>query len=127
MQSRRLARAVAAMVVLVLSACTDGSSSRPSSPTTRDDRVPTELVDATLTAPRTLSVGVDSCNKRPTAVVTEDDDVVEVTAFAPAPDPQHREDCLDVVTVRLDKPLGDRRVVDGSNGDNVTILDQTAP
>lgn len=92
-----------------------------------DERVPTRLIEAELTDSTTLNVVVASCNKQPTADVTEDDDVVRVTAYAAPPDPRGEDGCADLVTVRLGGPLGDRRVVDGSNDANVTILDESAP
>ena len=50
-----------------------------------DERVPTQLMEAILTDPSTLNVVVASCNQQPTAEVTEDDDVVRVTAYERPP------------------------------------------
>lgn len=107
---------VAAVAVLLLAAIRDVAR--------RDDRVPTELVDAILAGPSTLSVGVSSCNKQPTPEVTDEEQVVTVTAYAARRDPSG-DDCLDGVTVRLKESLGDRRVADGSSGDDVTVTDES--
>ena len=114
--------AATALSVVMLAAC--GSSDEQVARS--DGRVPTQLLDAVLTHPDTLDVVVASCNKQPTVQVTEDDGVVTVTAFALPSDPRGEDGCADVVIVRLDQPLGDRRVVDGFSGDNVTVLDQSA-
>src|SRR3546814_8091403 len=80
---------------------------------TEVEPVPTKLVDAGLAADGALSVTVSSCTQNPTATVTESPDMVTITAFAPPPG-MNEDDCLAVVTVFIEQPLGDRRVVDGS-------------
>src|SRR3546814_14704498 len=52
--------------------------------------------------------------------------MVTITAFAPPPG-MNEDDCLDVVTVFLEQPLGDRRVVDGSTRRTVTVNPRLAP
>src|SRR3546814_11819303 len=52
--------------------------------------------------------------------------MVTITAFAPPPG-MNEDDCLDVVTVFLEQPLGDRRVVDGSTRRTVTVNRRLAP
>src|SRR3546814_7235895 len=48
---------------------------------TEVEPVPTKLVDAGLAADGALSVTVSSCNKNPTATVTESPDMVTITAL----------------------------------------------
>jgi hypothetical protein len=63
---------------------------------------------------RTLTVGVESCNGGPTVELVERADTViaSVTSYVPRGD---RDDCQDIVTIELQRPLGSRALVDGSN------------
>lgn len=66
---------------------------------------------------RSIAVAVDSCNAEPVVEIGEQSaDRVVVSATA---ERNAGRDCADVVSVVLDEPLGDRRLVDGSTGDDV--------
>jgi hypothetical protein len=85
--------------------------------------VPTGLGMASLEADDQLGVSINSCNKHPTTEVVESPETVTITAYAPPPG-INGEDCADGVLVTLDQPLGDRLLVDGSNGFTVPVLRQ---
>lgn len=88
------------------------------------ERVPTRLVSGEVVEPTRLSLVVSSCNKQPTTEVQESDHQVRVTAFSARGSRFGGDDCLDGATVRLDRPLGQRKVIDGSNGRSVPIQGQ---
>ncbi len=70
---------------------------------------------------RTLSVGVNSCNGTPTADVDQGTDEVRITAEAYIPGGDDQDSCMDEVTVGLTEPLGNRRVVDGTTGQELEV------
>jgi hypothetical protein len=109
----------------VLTACSSSPDRPVNEPTERKvDSSPPEraatLINEGSTDSRFLELGVDSCNGEPSASFVESDEAVTVavTALAPSSDGA-RNACLDVVTVKLATPLGDRAVIDESTGRKV--------
>lgn len=82
----------------------------------------TEIVDVYgLPDSTTLELSVDTCDALSISVdVEEDADEVRLTVTTEGGD--EGPECLDSVDVELDEPLGDRRVVDTSTGDELEIL-----
>lgn len=73
---------------------------------------------------RTLELIVGACNADLTAVVDESGDTVEITVTAK--NENRGADCAGGIQVSLDSELGDRSVIDGSNGQEVNVqLDAT--
>ncbi len=69
---------------------------------------------------RSIDLGVASCNADHAVTIEEESvDEVEVTVTATGDD---GNDCMDVVTIVLQKELGDRTLVDGSTGDVIGIV-----
>ena len=69
-----------------------------------------EIYEATIVSPSELRLSVGTCGLERRVRIDEGDDLVEVLV-------QHRRtsddnDCIEHVMVELDRPLGDRRVVD---------------
>lgn len=64
-----------------------------------------------------LIVGVH-CHPDARATATESNDTIEVT-FEVSGD--YMGDCYDVATVELERPLGDRQVLDASTGEPVLV------
>lgn len=78
-----------------------------------------QVYEASVVSPYELELAVGTCGLEHRASVEEGDDVVEVLV-------QHRRtgdrnDCVELVTVQLDAPLGDRRVVDRSDGVSIPV------
>ncbi len=93
-------------MVMCASSCAGG---------TRDARI-TSLLTVSPDG-RSIAVAVDSCNAEPVVEIVEQSaDRVVVLAIA---ERNAGGDCTDVVSVILNEPLGDRRLVDGSTGDDV--------
>ena len=69
---------------------------------------------------RTLELIVGVCNADLTAVVEESEDTVEITVTAK--NANRGSDCAGGIQVNLDSELGDRSVIDGSNGERVNVL-----
>lgn len=69
-----------------------------------------------------FSVGVASCNGSPTFTLVEDATTITVTATTWFPNGNDRSDCLDVIRVDLDAPIGDRQIVDGFSGLTMPLL-----
>lgn len=69
---------------------------------------------------RTVTVGVESCNGRPTVEVTESAAavIVRVTSFVPNGD---QDGCQDAVTIVMQQPLGGRAFVDGSTDAEIDL------
>ncbi len=67
---------------------------------------------------RNLRLVVDSCNAELSAEIDERPTTVRVTVTA-----RHdtNDDCLDGLVVHLERPLGDRRLLDGATGRPVTV------
>lgn len=61
------------------------------------------------------SVSVGTCHGDPAATVEEDDRTVKITVTSTKRSPG--DDCLDSLQVELDRPLGDRQVIDGATGE----------
>jgi hypothetical protein len=105
--------AVAIGVLLVAGCADDGSG--------QTTRRPVELDgDAQLTAPTRLQLGVLSCHGDPEVSRLsqgEQDVRIEVTARVSNPG----DACMDLVTVDLDAPLGERAVVDLTSGKTLRI------
>jgi len=85
--------------------------------------VPLEVADAGLGPDGVVELGVMSCHGVLSVDVYEDDSVVRVRVF------DHRfrvrlaePACMDIVSVRLREPLGDRLLIDASTGDGVDTV-----
>ena len=77
-----------------------------------------EIMEASVGANgRALSLDVGTCNADLTATTEESRDRVTVTVTARN---NTTDDCSDLV-VHLDRPLGDRQLVDGATGEAVAI------
>jgi hypothetical protein len=65
-------------------------------------------------------IGVGSCNGHPAVEATESADnvSVRVTSYVPNGD---RNDCQDVVSVKLERPLQGRVLIDGTNGSHIAV------
>jgi hypothetical protein len=64
---------------------------------------------------RQLDLGIDSCNAEKIDIeVNESDDAVRIAVRVT--NPAEGDDCRDTPSVRLDQPLGERRLIDGSTG-----------
>lgn len=81
-----------------------------------------KVLHADQIAPDMIELGVGSCNGDPELVlfgITDDEVLVKVIAFST---PMHGgEECLDIVTVHLGEPLGDRVVVDNHTGKSMRV------
>jgi len=66
----------------------------------------------------TIEFGVNACNADLFAEVVESDTTVEVTITA---ENDTTDACADLIAITLDKPLGDRQVVNGSTGEVLDI------
>ena len=85
-----------------------------------EDRRTAEILEARLEGPSTLVLTVSACNAGSNEV-----DLVErrseVVLTVTTDDPVGGDDCADGVTVALEDPLGDRRIVDGGTGEAVEL------
>jgi hypothetical protein len=73
-----------------------------------------------------LDLGIDSCNAEKIDIqVDESDDAVRIAVRVT--NPAEGDDCGDTPSVRLDQPLGDRRLVDGSTGRALRCERRTDP
>jgi hypothetical protein len=108
-------RVIAVLAALAFAAaCADGGSATST-------RGPVQLdADAQLVSPDRPQLGVLSCHGDPevTALSQDDGQVrVEVTSTVSSPG----DACMDVLTVALDAPLGDRAVVDVTSGRRLRV------
>ena len=62
---------------------------------------------------RTLAFAVSSCHGSPKATAEESAGEVRISVRS---DTSSNDDCADGATVKLDRPLGDREVVDAKTG-----------
>jgi hypothetical protein len=116
--TRHLAATVLAVHAVVLTGC---------SSSVRDAAITSLLVIGT--DGRSLTVSLDSCHARPTVEIVEQSATRVV--LAATVERESGDDCADVATVTSDSPLGDRRVVDRTTGeelvtDGVPISDDPA-
>ena len=81
------------------------------------ESIPAAIVQAELVGPSTLALGIASCNADLFTTVVETDVSVEATVHQVG----SLEDCMDGVTIELDRPLGDRALVDTSTGEAVQV------
>lgn len=105
---------VLALAVVVLPGCTLGS---------RRIAVTVGQQEAVLTAPDMVELSVPSCNGNPAITVLEQEpDQVRVEVATTVPGRfAGSDDCLDLVQVELDEPLGERPLVDLTTGDPITL------
>ena len=83
------------------------------------ERVP--VVEA-LSAQDRLTLVVDTCGGDPAVdLLRERDEVVEVAVVSTVRFGGSGGDCQDGVDVRLQAPLGDRRLVDATSGEDVAV------
>jgi hypothetical protein len=83
----------------------------------------TAVGDAFFHDPATFEVTVNSCNGDP-QLVDLDESTDEVRIRVVSWHPGHfdgADDCLDQLEVTLTEPLGDRRLVDASSGEEVKV------
>ena len=82
-----------------------------------------DVMEAEFRSPDRLTLIVASCNKNPKISLLQETDVdVQVKVAADSElFPQSGEDCLDIVEVQLQEPLGDRVVVDRHTGRLVSV------
>ena len=71
--------------------------------------------------PDRLTLGVTSCNGAPRASFRKTDIDVQVKAIAFSTPFHGGQDCMDLVDVYLQEPLGDRVVIDGHTGQVVSV------
>ena len=81
------------------------------------------VVQAELRSPDRLALIVDSCHKDPEVSILRETNVdVQVKVVADShPFLRGGIECLDIVEVRLQEPLGDRGVVDKHTGRSVSV------
>ena len=78
---------------------------------------------ATYVPPNRLSLGVGSCLGGPKVTSLRESDVdVEIKVIAFTTPTRGGLSCRDGVGVRLEKPLGDRAVIDGHTGERVGVI-----
>jgi len=65
-----------------------------------------------------VELGINTCNADLDALVVESDTTVEVTITA---ENDTTDDCADSIVITLDKPLGHRRLINGSTGDLLDV------
>jgi hypothetical protein len=122
---------VGGLLALVLAACgtADGVARGPASdepPETRRGPVSLEGSEPFLVLPDELSLDVPSCHGDPELVrLVEDAATVHVEVVTTQVVRGPSDDCLDVLHVRLEAPLGDREVVDLASGATLAVVDQT--
>lgn len=82
------------------------------------------VVGAELNYPDNLILIVDSCHKAPGVSTLKETDVeVQVRVVASShPFLRGGDDCQDIVSVPLGKPLGNRTVIDMSTGKTVNVV-----
>lgn len=129
-------RDVAAFALLLAAAgCSTGSAGTPSSvepispresisglPGADVERRPVKIINAFHEADgTTLQVGVESCNGDPTVSTEETTEAVTVRVTSAVVVEGDRFDCQDVVSITLDAPLADRRLMDGNFGAEVAV------
>lgn len=71
-------------------------------------------------ASRTLTVSVNTCNANPRAAVVEGEQQITITVEADR-QPLGLDDCADSIAIELEEPLGDRRVIDGTSGQELPV------
>lgn len=71
--------------------------------------------------PQTLIVGVNTCNADPRVAVVEGEQSITLTVRADR-QPFGSDDCADSLSVPLEEPLGDRRVVDDVTGEELAVV-----
>ena len=70
----------------------------------------------------TIELEVDTCNANLVADVTESAATVEVVVAAAN---DTGDDCLDGIAITLEEPLGDRDLIDRSDGETVQVIEGT--
>ncbi len=86
-----------------------------------------DVVEAEVRDDGSLVLEVDSCNGDPVASVFEQtDDQVRIEVVASSTPFGGGGDCLDIVEVALQKPLGDRVVVDAHTESTVSVRGRAA-
>ena len=65
---------------------------------------------------RELEVAVDTCNRDPDVAALESEEEVRLQVSVARSFALNSNSCRDAAKVVLDEPLGDRRVIDDSNG-----------
>lgn len=80
-----------------------------------------DIVEAELRDDGSLVLEVDSCNGDPAASVLEQNDQVRVEVVASTTPYRGGQDCLDIVEIALQEPLGERALVDAHTDDEVSV------
>ena len=88
----------------------------------KSTRGPVELdADVQVVAPDRLQLGVMSCHGDPEITeLSQDDEQVRIEVTSTVTDPG--DACMDLLTVDLDAPLGDRAVVDLTSGRTLRVV-----
>jgi hypothetical protein len=88
----------------------------------KSTRGPVELdADVQLVAPGRLQLGAMSCHGDPEVTeLSQDDGQVRVEVTSTVSNPG--DACMDVLTVDLDAPLGNRGVVDLTSGETLRVV-----
>ena len=81
-----------------------------------------KVVEAILVSPKRLDLEVASCNGSPRASFFETVDHVRVKVKAFSTPLRGGEDCLDLVSIYLLEPLGDRIVIDRHTGQILEVI-----
>lgn len=126
MKARRApnARARSAFAVFVtaviLSSC---GASEELPPNTVSAGEAVAIFEASLAAPAKLVIAVGSCKAEPeVSILEQDSDAVRVKVVSTVPaHPDGSADCLDLLEVVLEDPLGDRVLVDLTSGKEVHV------
>lgn len=88
---------------------------------TVEQRRPTEIVGATVVG-ESLIIETDSCGGAPEVTdIEESPSEVRITAEASTRLIGSGNQCADSIETRLESPLGDRLVVDGTSGEPVEV------
>ncbi|WP_299521160.1 hypothetical protein [uncultured Serinicoccus sp.] len=70
---------------------------------------------------RELEVAVDTCNRDPDVTALESEEEVRLKVSVARSFALNSNSCGDAAKVVLDEPLGDRRVIDDSNGAELEV------
>ena len=81
------------------------------------------MVKAMFHSPQRLDLVVASCNRNPVvSLQRETDDEVQVKVKVDSDVRLSGGDCVDIVQVRLQEPLGDKAIIDNHTGKSVSII-----
>ena len=112
-------RALVVVVIAMVGACSPAPRT-PSPPTTAPVRG--QIMEAHGAANSTkLELGLASCDESPQAGVVETADEVRIHVVLQSPAEGVRGDCVDILILTLEQPLGGRVLIDGATGEAVHV------